>query len=88
MKRYVVDRAALQENARLIVQAAAPAQVWAVVKGDGYGLGVLPLARLLRGQGIRRFAVTEIAEARTLRENGFEQELILMLRATSDPREL
>ena len=88
MKRYTVDRAALAENARLIQEAAAPAKVWAVVKGDGYGLGIGPVAKVLREAGIRRFAVTEPAEAETLRRDGTEEERILMLRATSDPEEL
>ena len=88
MKTYVVERAALLENIRLVREQAGKAEVWAVLKGDGYGLGLLPLARLLRQQGIDRFAVTEVSEARRLREGGFEQELILMLRATADPQEL
>ena len=88
MKRYVVDRAALAENARRIRQAAAPAEVWAVVKGDGYGLGAVSMARVLWEEGIRRFAVTESAEALALRDAGFEDARILMLRATADPEEL
>lgn len=88
MKTYVVDKAALSENARLVREKAAPAPVWAVIKGDGYGLGALPLAKLLKKQGYDRFAVTEVREAEALRSNGFEQEQILMLRATSDEIEL
>ena len=88
MKRFVVSRAALEENARKIRQAAAPAEVWAVVKGNGYGLGIGNMARVLHDAGIRRFAVTEPAEAAALREAGFEEERILMLRATSDRSEL
>ncbi len=88
MKTYVVDKAALDENARLVREKAAPAAVWAVIKGDGYGLGALALAKRLKKQGYDRFAVTEPAEAAILRENGFEQEQILMLRATADEAEL
>jgi len=88
MKTYVVDTAALAENARIVREAAAPAAVWAVIKGDGYGLGARKLAKLLKKQGYSRFAVTEVREAEILRENGFEHEQILMLRATCDEAEL
>lgn len=88
MKRYVAERAALEENARLLQEAAGEAAFYAVVKGDGYGLGVQALAGVLRGAGVTRFAVTEPDEARALRESGPEDEEILMLRATSDPEEL
>ena len=88
MKTYVVDSAALAENARIVRETAAPAAVWAVVKGDGYGLGVRKFAKLLKKQGYSHFAVTEVREAEILRENGFEHEQILMLRATCDEAEL
>ncbi|MBE6955366.1 MAG: alanine racemase [Ruminococcaceae bacterium] len=88
MKTYVVDTAALAENARIVRETAAPAAVWAVVKGDGYGLGVRKFAKLLKKQGYSHFAVTETREAEILRENGFEHEQILMLRATCEESEL
>ena len=84
MKAYVVDRDALLNNIRIVREKAGDTPIWAVLKGNGYGLGLLELAAILRSQGIGLFAVTEVEEARALRENGFTEESILMLRATSD----
>lgn len=84
MRTYVAEKELLIGNIRAICQQAGGAPVWAVVKGNGYGLGVVPLARLLREQGIERYCVTEVSEARALREAGFAGERILMLQPTTD----
>lgn len=88
MKAYVVERELLDNNLRMIKAQAADAPIWAVVKGNGYGLGVVPLAKVCRENGIFQFAVTELWEAKALRDAGFLQEQILMLRATSNREEL
>lgn len=84
MRTYVAEKEALIANIQIIQRQADGVPVWAVVKGDGYGLGAVPLARLLRDQGITRFCVTEVSEARALREAGFADERILMLQPTTD----
>lgn len=88
MKAYIVEQKDLQENIRLLSQAAGDTPIYGVIKGNGYGLGLLPMAQALRQGGICRFAVTELSEIQLLRENGFETEEILMLRATCLPQEL
>lgn len=87
MKRYYVDKAALEHNIRLIREKAGEKIVWGVIKGNGYGLGVVNMARVLAEQGINHFAVTDVAEVAALRENGFDCP-ILMMSATRDPEEL
>jgi alanine racemase len=59
-----------------------------VIKGNGYGLGLVELARELKAGGIDRFAVTEVSEVQRLRAAGFLDERILMLRPTNDAEEL
>ncbi len=88
MRRYIVDTAAVARNLILIRERADGAPVWAVVKGNGYGLGVKTMAALCRKGGIDRFAVTEVCEAEALREDGDPNEQILMLRPTDEPAEL
>lgn len=88
MTTYQVSRETLANNIRLLKKQAGDVPIWAVVKGDGYGLGVLPLAEVLAEEGIDRFCVTEVREAEILRENGFADAQILMLRATSERSEL
>ena len=87
MKRYVVEKASLEHNVRLILERAGDKVVWGVIKGNGYGLGVVPMSRLLAAYGIRHFAVTDIHEVRALREDGCEDP-ILMMSATCDPAEV
>jgi alanine racemase len=88
MKAYIVEREAVRSNIRVVQKKAAKTPVWAVLKGNGYGLGLLEMAALCREEGIDRFAITEPADARLLRENGYETAKILMLRATAERAEL
>ena len=46
MKAYVVDSAAVRSNLQLLQTRAGSAVLWAVLKGDGYGLGLLPMAAI------------------------------------------
>ena len=46
------------------------------------------MARMLRDEGVSRFAVGSVEEAQALREGGFVEEEILMLLATVDREEL
>lgn len=88
MTTYIVSRDILAENVRKLRKRAGSVPIWAVIKGDGYGLGALTLAEALRENGIDRFCVTEVREAELLRQNGFENEPILMLRETVQREEL
>lgn len=88
MKAYVVEREDLIENISFLKKKAGATPIWAVVKGNGYGIGTVPLAKLLAEQDIHRFCVTEVREAELLREAGMADAQILMLRSTSDPTEI
>ena len=88
MNAYVVDRNGLMENIRILQEKAAGTPIYGVIKGNGYGLGLVSMAEALSQAGIQRFAVTELWEIRTLREAGFETQEILMMRATCIPEEL
>ena len=88
MKRYLVERELIQNNIQVLQKKAGSAVIWAVLKGNGYGLGLLPMAEVCRAAGLDHFAVTEIAEARALREGGFETEPSLMLQPTADADEI
>ena len=79
MKSYVIDTSALQENLRILRQAAHNTVIWGVIKGNGYGLGCTRMAQCLYKQGICHFAVTELQEARGLRQAGFTGTPILIL---------
>ena len=88
MTTYVVSREILENNIIQLKKQAGSVPIWAVIKGDGYGLGVLPLAEVLSEEGITHFCVTDVKEAEILRDNNFTEEKILMLRSVSDRREI
>ncbi len=88
MKVLVIEREALKNNISVIKERAAGACIYAVLTGDGFGAGIVELAKLLREEGIGRFAVSEPAEAAALRKAGLVEEEILMLRCTTDREEL
>lgn len=87
MKRYLVKKADLEHNVHFLLEKAKGKTVWGVIKGDGYGLGVVSMARLLAAYGIDHFAVTDLAEVRALRDDGFDNP-ILMLEGTCNVREI
>ena len=88
MKAYVVDSAAVRNNLQILKDRAGSAVLWAVLKGDGYGLGLVPMAAICRDAGVTHFAVTEVSEVSRLRAGGFQDCEILMLRPTGDADEL
>lgn len=65
--RLTIDLDALAHNRAVIAEAAAGAEVAAVVKADGYGLGAGPIGRRLHGEGTRTFFVARLAEGEALR---------------------
>jgi hypothetical protein len=62
-----IDLNALAANYRDLKKRAAPAACAAVVKADGYGLGLGPVAQALAGAGCTTFFVALIEEALRLR---------------------
>lgn len=88
MKAYIVEKAVLADNVEKLVRYAKDVPIWGVLKGNGYGLGCVPMARVLAAHGIDHFCVTEVREAAALREAGFTDNPILMLRQTQDPEEI
>ncbi len=87
MKAYVVERDALIHNIRTLKGFAGNAVIWAVLKGNGYGIGIVPFSRILHECGVDHYAVTELKEAETLREN-YPEAPILMMRSTAEPAEI
>ena len=62
-----IDVAALADNWRLLKRRAAPGDCAAVVKADGYGLGIDAVAPPLYAAGCRVFFVAQISEGKALR---------------------
>lgn len=80
MNKYVVSREDLAYNIRMLQEKASDVPIWAVVKANGYGLGAGAFSKELWELGVRRFCVTELCEARAIRQVCPEEAQILMLR--------
>jgi alanine racemase len=74
-----VHAAHLAHNAREIARASGKRPILAVIKNNGYGLGVATVARLLEPLAeISGFAVVKLDEAVTLRDRGIKKPVLLM----------
>lgn len=80
MKVLEINRKDLIHNIKAI-KKEMNCQIIAVVKGNGYGLGLVEYTKFLRDNGIDFFAVSSIEEALELRNAGIKEE-ILMLSST------
>ncbi len=88
MKLLVIEREKMRQNLALVRQRAKGASLYGVLKGDAYGLGLIETARLMKDEGITRFAVGQPHDGALLRREGFQHEEILLLRSTADPSEI
>jgi alanine racemase len=73
-----VDLGAIERNVARLASVAAPAVMCAVVKGDGYGHGMVPAARAALAGGAGWLAVATAEEARGLRDAGVEGPVLVM----------
>lgn len=68
----------LEHNTALVKQLAGDSCVYAVLKGNGYGLGLLEFADFLQNHSINHFAVTDLSDAVALRTHGICGEILML----------
>ena len=87
MNTLVINKEDLRHNIEKIKEYAKksgkddkgrPLKIIAVVKANGYGLGIVELTKFLIDNGISSFAVATIDEALTLRNAGIKQEILML----------
>ncbi|GAA3236965.1 alanine racemase [Actinocorallia longicatena] len=76
-----VDLGAVTANARVITEAAAGAEVMAVVKADGFGHGAVEVAGAALAGGATRLGVTSVEEGLRLRAAGITAPVLSWLHA-------
>ncbi len=88
MKKIIVDRKLIRSNLAEIRSRAGSARLIVDLSGDGMGLGLVRMARLLMEEGIADFAVADSRDALTLRRVGISDARILVLRSVTELSEL
>lgn len=78
MTTFVIERDKVIHNTGIIKKYAGNRRIYAVLKGNAYGLGLIPMANILYEQGINHFAVTEPEDALILKELFPNAEVLLM----------
>ncbi len=76
--RYVVQKENIIANLNKMRAHCPTAEVIGVIKGNGYGLGLIPMAKLLCENGVQTLAVSRLDEAVSLRENGIDTAILLL----------
>ncbi|MGN6598573.1 MAG: alanine racemase [Actinomycetes bacterium] len=80
----LVDLAAIADNVRRLREVAAPAEVMSVVKADGYGHGMVPVAATARAAGATWLGTALIEEALTLRAAGDSGRVLALIPTPGD----
>ena len=80
----VINLGAIAPNLRTITKGIAPADVMAVVKADGYGHGMIPVARTARDFGVGWLGVALLSEALQLRSAGDTGRILAWLWTPGD----
>src|SRR5262249_55522525 len=75
--RFEIDLGAIAQYARNIRGLVGPdATVFAALKCDGYGFGLVPVARTVLAAGVNAISVVDRADAIALREAGIKAPIL------------
>src|SRR5919202_812428 len=77
-----IDLGALRRNVRTLLRALGGAELWAVVKDDGYGHGAVDVAGAALGAGASALCVATVPEALELRTEFATTRIVVMGPAT------
>ena len=75
---FTIDLGAVRRNAAVLLDAAGGAELWAVVKADGYGHGAVDVSRAALAGGATVLCVATMPEALDLREALPEARILVM----------
>ena len=75
---FTLDLAAVRHNARALIRALGGAELWAVVKSDGYGHGAADVAAAALAEGARALCFATVGEAALLRPAFPEVRMIVL----------
>jgi alanine racemase len=73
-----VDLGAIRHNVEVLCSVASPADLWGVVKADGYGHGAVEVARAALESGARGLCVALVQEGVELRDAGLDCPVLVL----------
>ena len=76
--RFTLDLAAIRSNTRRLAAVASGAELWAVVKANGYGHGAVEVARAALESGAAALCVSSVAEALELRRTEDTARIVVL----------
>ena len=82
--RLTLDLAAIRHNARTLLRALEGAELWAVVKADGYGHGAADVGRAALEAGATVLCVATVAEGLALQRALGDPRILVMGPATGN----
>ena len=82
--RYIVETDKLRHNVAVLKKEMPETPLLAVLKCNGYGLGLVETAKLLKAEGIADFAVLTFAEAAALRAVAPDDFIMMLTPAVND----
>jgi len=83
-KKFVIRCDDIANNIKVISEKVNGARIYAVLKGNGYGMGLSPFAHCLYNNGIRHFAVTDLSDAIFLKKEFADAEALLLTPCNSE----
>jgi len=75
---FTIDLGAIRRNAETLLRAAEGAELWAVVKAEGYGHGAVDVSRAALAGGASALCVATLPEALHLRAALHEARVVVM----------
>jgi alanine racemase len=72
-----IDLDAIAHNVAVLRSLVAPAKVFAALKADAYGFGLLPVAKSLSDTDIDALAVADLGDAIEVREHGIATPILI-----------
>ena len=77
-KKFIIKRSDIQNNISVLKEKVNGARIYAVLKGNAYGMGLLPFAKELFDGGIRYFAFTSLSDAIFIKTELPESSILLL----------
>lgn len=80
MKSLIINKQDLKHNINVIKEFANQneTKIIAVVKGNGYGIGLVEYSKFLIDNGIEMLAVATTEDAVSLRQAGIKEDILMM----------